>query len=425
MCQHTVTNSLELFREHDNVHCLDPTTNQTKSRQQCFLVYKSIACKTRANIEMSSQKQPMHNATGGGGRECGGNSGNDRGGDRGGEGGGGESSGCSKWAKATGAASGNEASTSSGAQTTAEGVLSLGTLDTDALSSIFRSLPVSHDTLQMYANLKAVSRHILEVTRAQMKDEVLRDALHKLWHTFPGTNIPCRAVTVAPICFAHDNLGFYNQFENGSMQWHWHGLFVSSSFQGGFPSFETDGGEWSCLLVELNYDFADLLHPSIVPENPGGMADLSRLPNVIRSCMGLIGLTVPYDSLVHGGWRDYYRAVAVSPNTTMEQVFFAIAGVEGWNTDTYDVPFNMRMQTNELDEDVTVMETMEMAESMPMPTIWIVAVDWPSLSTGVVEAESTFGETTHVEEIASVPPVQEESAALLYDADTNEWSYAK
>ena len=424
--------------------CTVRTRPRTKRNldYSAFFVYKRLAFKTRANIKMSSQKQPMDNGTSGGGGRCGGGGrggGSDRGGGSGrgrgsggsggsgrGSDGGGEGSGCSKWAKATAAATGDEASTSSGAQATAEGVLSLGTLQDDALSSIFGSLPISHDTLQMYANLKAVSRHMLNVTRAQMKDEVLRDALYTLWHTFPGTNIPYRAVTVAPLTVVDDNDQFFEMFQNGSMQWHSeHGLPVSDIFQGWLESFETeneddDGVQRFCLLVEVGYMVPYLLHPSMVPENPGGMADLSRLPNVIRSSMGLTGLTVPYDSLLFEEYGCYYRAVAVTANTTMHEIFFAIAGVEGWNTDTYDVPFKMSSQTAELDEHDTVMETMSTSNWMLM-----LSVDWPSLSTGEVAAEpTTFGETTHLQEIADVPPVQEEGAALEYDPDTNEWSYA-
>jgi len=324
-------------------------------------------------------------------------------------------------------------------------VLSLGTLHSDALSAIFRSLPVSHDTLQMYANLKSVSRHILTLTRAQMKDKKLRNALEALWYTIPGTAIPYRAVTVAPADMVEDEDEFYMLFETAALSLKAvHGLLISDIFQCAaefaFQSYEIqeedDDIERFNFVVQFNYDMLDILHPSMVPENPGGMADLSKLPNVIRSSTGLTGLTLPYDSLVFGGLGDYYRVVQVTSNTTMIEIFETIAGMEGWYTTTFQMPFNMRLHTEELGQNVTVMQTMQMAQLME--TQWVVVVDWPTLSTGFAAAGPvTLGGTTQLEvaddtvvalddvEMNDVPPTQNENAALLYNAETNEWSYAQ
>jgi len=350
--------------------------------------------------------------------------------------------------------SGDEAGTSSGAQTTAEGVLTLGTLDDDALSAIFRSLPVSHDTLQMYANLKAVSKRMLRVTRAQMRNNHLALTLQTVWHRFPGTNIPYRAETVPPTRVVQNQDEYFDWVESDDMQWcAQNGLRVSNSFQCA-PGFdaeslegidEGDGIIPFFIVVQLNYDLVDILHPSMVPENTGGMADLSRLPNEIRASMGLTGLTVPYDSLVFGGLGDYYRLVQVTQDTTMQAIFDAIAGHEGWNTSTSnlpfntstpDVPFDMRLDIDALGENTTVMHTMTAAEELQVR--WVLVVDWPSLSTEVVAAgPTTLAETTQVEVVAGdtvapqedvgmtyVPPAQQEGAALVYDPVTNEWSYA-
>ena len=470
-----------------------------RNLNRSVFLYKRTAFKTCANIRMSSQKQPMDHANGGGGGGYGANSANNRGdrgtrgggggggdggrgggrggggggarggrgraagggreggeGAEGGEGreGGGECSGCSKWTKSTAAASGDEAGTSSGAQTTAEGVLTLGTLDDDALSAIFRSLPVSHDTLQMYANLKAVSKRMLRVTRAQMRNNHLALTLQTVWHRFPGTNIPYRAETVPPTRVVQNQDEYFDWVESDDMQWcAQNGLRVSNSFQCA-PGFdaeslegidEGDGIIPFFIVVQLNYDLVDILHPSMVPENTGGMADLSRLPNEIRASMGLTGLTVPYDSLVFGGLGDYYRLVQVTQDTTMQAIFDAIAGHEGWNTSTSnlpfntstpDVPFDMRLDIDALGENTTVMHTMTAAEELQVR--WVLVVDWPSLSTEVVAAgPTTLAETTQVEVVAGdtvapqedvgmtyVPPAQQEGAALVYDPVTNEWSYA-
>jgi hypothetical protein len=193
------------------------------------------------------------------------------------------------------------------------------------------------------------------------------------------------------------------------------------------------------VVVRLNFDLMDILHPSMVHRNPGGTLDVSRLPDVIRSSLGLTERTAASDRPFFDGSNFYYRLLAATGNSTMQQIFDAIGGVEGWNMPT----FNMRLDTAVLSGNETVLHTMQMAEGQNLECI--LNVDWPALSTPVVAQPATaLGETTHVGDVvpphidatvgivaavndvgtSDVPPV-EYSAALLYDPDTNEWSYAQ
>jgi hypothetical protein len=126
------------------------------------------------------------------------------------------------------------------------------------------------------------------------------------------------------------------------------------------------------LLVQTDwYDvFEDIYNPTLWPE--GGMCDVSRLPNNLRSSMGHLELTVSYDSVMQNGMGFYYRFVRVRDNTTMQEVFDAITFVEGWHLPTY----NMCIGDEEIGPAIDVLGSMELEEDEQ----WRPAIKWPPLT---------------------------------------------
>ena len=255
----------------------------------------------------------------------------------------------------------------------------------DLLAGMFRSLAVEHDALTLehdslafFVRVKLVSRRVMSLIRNRLHAEY-QAALHALAYFVPGTRIPCGATTVLPVPSPVDWDETWNIFQDNLVlapnglevggPFNYHSMFFTESVE---MEVADDGQREFLLLVQTDwYDvFQDIYNPTLWPA--GGMCDVSRLPNNLRSSMGHLELTVSYDSVMQDGMGFYYQFVRVRENTTMQEVFDAIAFVEGWHLPTY----NMCIGEEEIDSAVDVLGSMEIGDDEQ----WRPAINWPPLS---------------------------------------------
>jgi len=258
-------------------------------------------------------------------------------------------------------------------------------LTDDLLAGMFRSLAVEddslaleHDSLAFFVSVKLVSCRVMILIRNRLHAEY-QAALHALAHLVPGTRIPCGAASVLPVPSPADWDETWNIFKNNLVlapnglevggTFNYHSMFFTESME---IEVAANAQREFLLLVQTDwYDvFQDIYNPTLVPG--GGMCDVSRLPNNLRSSMGHLELTVSYDSVMQNGMGFYYRFVRVRENTTMQEVFDAITFVEGWHLPTY----NMCIGEEEIDSAIDVLGSMEIGDDEQ----WRPAINWPPLS---------------------------------------------
>lgn len=231
------------------------------------------------------------------------------------------------------------------------GVVAMGLLELfdEVLMQMIRSLPLSEETLGFLRRLKSTNRRFFNLIRREMKiNKDYRISVYGLSLFVPGTRIPCGAETVLALPMPVDMKEVMKIFESGKMAPN--GLFVSNIFQYS-SDFWTESWEHVqsvdeellelrtfFLCVEIDFDPCDYFPNVDVSELPrGSIVDLEGLPNVVRSVMGLSGLTGMDDEIDYVNMCGYLRVVRVQGNTTMQQVFDAIRFVEGWNLSNYEM----------------------------------------------------------------------------------------
>jgi len=220
----------------------------------------------------------------------------------------------------------------------------------DLLAGMFRSLAVEHDALTLqhdslafFVRVKLVSRRVMSLIRNRLHAEY-QAALHALAYFVPGTRIPCGATTVLPMPSPANWDEMLNIFQD-TLVLAPNGLEVGGPFDSWpmtlFESGAANAQREFLLLMETEfYDFIiDINNPTLVPA--GGMCDVSRLPNNYRSSMDFLESTLSWDSVMEIGKclgiGIYYRFVRVRDNTTMQEVFDAMAFAEGWHLPTYNM----------------------------------------------------------------------------------------
>ena len=88
--------------------------------------------------------------------------------------------------------------------------------------------------------------------------------------------------------------------------------------------------------LQCSESWVDPMH---YPLDSAGDVDLSQMPHVIRSATGMCTLSAPLGGFVRfeGGELRYYRAVIVSPDTTISDMRRWIGEAEGWNREDISV----------------------------------------------------------------------------------------
>jgi len=259
----------------------------------------------------------------------------------------------------------------------------------ELLMKMIQSLPVCDDTLMILSRIKSTNSRFWHMIRLTMHfDVAYRKIIYSLSLFVPGTRIPCGAETVMPFAVPSDLQDVMEIFESGQILCP-NGLLVGGVFRY-TSSFYTESLELLAsegearsffLCVEMDFDTDDFYQsPQMMPPLPGGMVDLVKFPNVVRSAMGLTKLTALEDEVLSGNIEMYMRCVRVRENTTMQEVFDAITFVEGWKTPTYSVTM---FEAGELESNVNTLRMFELADEYvthSWPVISWPVISWPVIS---------------------------------------------
>jgi len=259
-------------------------------------------------------------------------------------------------------------------------------LHDDLLANIFRSLALEHDLLALqhdflafFVSAQLVNRRVMNVIRNRLYAEY-RAARHALAYFVPGTRIPCGAASVLPVPSPADWVETWNIFQDNMVLapnglqvggiFNYDGIFSTESLE---ITVADDAQREFLLLIQNDYHGGSIYSPLL--EAAEGIADLSMMPNNLRSAMGHLHLSVSYDSLGENEIGYYYRFIRVCADTTMQMVFNAISFVEGWILPD----FNMTIGDEEIGPDVNVLGSLEMTDD----TQWRPAIWWPQLSISI------------------------------------------
>jgi hypothetical protein len=171
----------------------------------------------------------------------------------------------------------------------------------------------------------------------------MRSYRAKNQHALPGTAIACGAFEVQPMLFLrypeelldtflpeHLLTSAGNAPKVGDPYFHQHGGAVVLSK----PGFKILSVRMQCVAHWIDH--------TTYPLNEASYIDLSQMPDVIRRGTGMLGLSVSPSafSKLDGGKLTYYRAVQVSPHTTIRDIENAIGAAEGWKRDDMSVLTN-------------------------------------------------------------------------------------
>ena len=202
---------------------------------------------------------------------------------------------------------------------------------------------VDPDLLKLIQRFKQTHTRIWHAFRVGMYGAPLyRHALETIF-CVPGTKIPCWAETVTALPLLADRdelLVIFN--ENAPMFQHDdHAVQVGGAY--GYLDFElgpefddvftTNNGLYVYMGVKIEIGPLGFFVPTTVPVLEGNLADLSKVPNILRRVMNLLGLTHDYADILDNApdVTEYMRLVRIMDHHTMQDVQIAIASVEGWN----------------------------------------------------------------------------------------------
>jgi len=217
-------------------------------------------------------------------------------------------------------------------------------LPDDILMRILRAKPVSEGSLDFITHFKTTNSKILALTRIEMQlDKEYRDAVQDLFflHHVKGTRIPCNAEHVPALPEPDNTPDVLDLFEStksvGGKDIWVSGIFSDEYYQDldFWEDFAPASDEAEIdlppkrsfyLVVELQF-FAPRVRMLV-----DGTADLSQVPNVMRSVLlGDSDLHIAYDTYeeMDGTAFSYKRVLHIQENHTIVDVIDAVREVEG------------------------------------------------------------------------------------------------
>jgi len=213
-------------------------------------------------------------------------------------------------------------------------------LPDELLQRTIRMQPIDPALLQLFKCLELTNKRLCNVLRQEiLADHEYRDKIMNIFHV-PGTNIPCWAETVQPLPIPDDMSELMRIFNENATMFQENTVHVGGAYgygdegQCGFDDcFEDEEDNSIYMAVEIEFGPDNLFQPDNVPLLANDMADLSRVPNIIRRVLGFLALTHSYTEINVGVAQvaKYMRLVRVLPHHTMQDVQNALARVEGWN----------------------------------------------------------------------------------------------
>jgi len=218
-------------------------------------------------------------------------------------------------------------------------------LPNDILMRIMKTYEITQDSIAFVKNLKAINKRLRTIIRNEMYlDRKYAHQLETIPFLIPGTSIACNAENVEsnPVIKGTQDLIKYFK-RTGKMGVHQ--ITVSDAYMLGFNAVRcmVDAREnvfFLCVRINMQNDiFLEDLQLATPTEY-----DISQIPNVMRGCLGFHKRT--HDSafidLVEEETVYYYRTVRCWPDTSMREIYDAIAHVEGWKAGKFKVCLNSK-----------------------------------------------------------------------------------
>jgi len=218
-------------------------------------------------------------------------------------------------------------------------------LHNDTLMRIMKTYEITQDSLGFVKSLKATNKHLNTVIRNEMYlHQEYAHQLQTIPFLIPGTSIACNAENVEsnPVIIGTEELMCHFE-RTGNMGVHQ--ITVSNTYMLGFNAVRcmVDAREnvfFLCIRINMENDIfledLQLATPTTY--------DISQVPNVMRRCLDFHRRT--HDSafidLVEEEMVYYYRTLRCWPDTTMQEIYDAIARVEGWKAETCKICLNSK-----------------------------------------------------------------------------------
>jgi hypothetical protein len=234
--------------------------------------------------------------------------------------------------------------------------MQLAEIPDELMMYIVKSCAVDEALLVFISNLKQTSRQMRNYMHREMaKNVAYRELVKELLLVVPGTRIACGATHMPEPPLLTGIAQLLHKF-NSEMLTADNGVGIGGTYisDGGFLQNsvvqDTDDNTY---LVAVNIYFQTATYLTGLPSIDDHLTDLSRVPNVVRSVLGMTGLT---GSVAHANYcvewdlvGKYTRMVRVNSKHTMQNIQDAIAWREGLVFDG----FVLHMHTRDVEAVLT------------------------------------------------------------------------
>jgi len=218
-------------------------------------------------------------------------------------------------------------------------------LHNDTLMRIMKTYEITQDSIDFVKRLKATNRQLNKTIRNEMYlHHEYAHQLQTIPFLIPGTDIACNAENVESNPVIRGSGDWMDYFQRtGTMGVHQ--ITVSNTYMLGFNAVRCmvsprENVFFLCIRINMENDIfledLQLATPTTY--------DISQVPNVMRRCLDFHKRT--HDSafvdLVAEEMVYYYRTLRCWPDTTMQEIYDAIASVEGWKADKCRICLNLK-----------------------------------------------------------------------------------
>ena len=214
--------------------------------------------------------------------------------------------------------------------------MELAEIPDELMMYVVKTCVVDEALLVFIGNLKQTSKQMQYMVHREMaKNVAYRELVKKLLLVVPGTRIACGATHTPEPPFITGIAQLLHKF-NSEMLTADNGVGIGGTYtsDGGFLQHsvvqDTDDNTY---LVAVNIYFKTATYLTGLPSMDEHLTDLSRVPNVVRSVLGMTGLT---GSIAHANYcvewdlvGKYTRMVRVNSEHTLQNIQDAIAWREG------------------------------------------------------------------------------------------------
>jgi hypothetical protein len=222
--------------------------------------------------------------------------------------------------------------------------LNLSTFPAEIIMMIVAAQQLTPRSLQVLNHTKLVNRRLYDLIQEQLDCNREFRKLVYSWTLFvPGTLIPYRAKFIEENVELHEYNDIMNFFEVTSVM-SCHNIAVSDAYEltpdeiGAYGTWPDPKNPGFCYTTVTIYVSPQQFTRNL-PSATKSLYDVSSVPNVVRSVLRLYDDISPLHTKEWAEWADsqpvYCRLVHVSTTHTMQQIFDAVAKIEGWNASKF------------------------------------------------------------------------------------------